>query len=647
MKNKINPSREYFARAPSTEIAKEIKAVWSDYHRWLESSGQKYLIQTCYDAFYNFDNGGFGLSKSRDGSSVKLKVQHLKSIIERIHSLVTQAKLSFNVKSNKSDAASLMTSDFGRGLLEYINTAKNMDVTSSDMVETGLIALDSYIYAPWDFLQGERIRDNHFAGDQSFKVLTRFDVASHKKLKNSPYYIVRELVNRYDLAAQYPNKADQIMQIGGKTENEYLVTPTDSQNDDDGEMVEIYTLIHDKTLALPNGRLTIICGDGVLDDVALPYRLLPVVHFQPGKIQGSVLGDSPITSLVSIQQGIDALYGAVLSNNLNYARQNIWSPSPIQVETLSEGFNNIVSAQEPKPLQLVASSPETYNLINALQSQQQILSGIGNVARSNPESSLKSGTSLALMLSIAVQHVDSTQKAYAAAVGKLASIVIANHQQFATEPRLIEIGGVSKKSFVKSFTSKDLEGISRVSCDVGNPLTQNMAGRMEFITNMMQMGVLKDPVKITEFMRTGQTDSLTEDTFKDSVLIRSENEMMLRGENPIVLNTDNHPQHIIEHKELASDPAMRNNPQLMMALNQHQLDHLEAMKNIDPDLAAILGLQPLPSQQQALTPPPGDPSIPGNDPNQVELPAEPGQLPEEQRLPNLPQGTPPEFEQGA
>jgi hypothetical protein len=351
--------------------------------------------------------------------------------------------------------------------------------------------------------------------------------------------------------------------------------------------------------------------------------------------------------LVSIQQGIDALYGAVLSNNLNYARQNIWSPSPIQVETLSEGFNNIVSAQEPKPLQLVASSPETYNLINALQSQQQILSGIGNVARSNPESSLKSGTSLALMLSIAVQHVDSTQKAYAAAVGKLASIVIANHQQFATEPRLIEIGGVSKKSFVKSFTSKDLEGISRVSCDVGNPLTQNMAGRMEFITNMMQMGVLKDPVKITEFMRTGQTDSLTEDTFKDSVLIRSENEMMLRGENPIVLNTDNHPQHIIEHKELASDPAMRNNPQLMMALNQHQLDHLEAMKNIDPDLAAILGLQPLPSQQQALTPPPGDPSIPGNDPNQVELPAEPGQLPEEQRLPNLPQGTPPEFEQGA
>lgn len=638
-------NRQYWATAPSAEICTEIKSIWSDYQRWLEDSGQKYLIQTCYDAFYNFDQGGFGITKSRDGSSVKLKVQHLKSIIERIHSLVTQAKLTYDVKSNKSDAASLVTADFGRGLLEYIGNTKGMDAVASDMVENGLICLDSYVYCPWSFIQGERVRDNQFTGDQEFKVLTRFDVASHKKLKDTPYYIVRELVNKYDLAAQYPEKADAILQIGGKDEEEYLVTPSYSQNEDADEMVEVYTLLHKKTLALPEGRMTIICGDEVLDDIRLPYRILPVVHFQPGKIQNTVMGDSPITSLVSIQQGIDALYGAVVSNNLNYAKQNVWSPSPIQVERLGEGFNNIVSAQEPKALQLVASSPETYKLIEALQGQQQILSGIGNVARSNPESSLKSGTSLALMLSIAVQHVDSVQKAYAKAVGEIASIVIANHQKFATEPRLIEIGGVSKKSFVKSFTGEDLEGITRVSCDVGNPLTQNMAGRMEFITNMMQMGVLKDPVKITEFMRTGQTDSLTEDDFKDSVLIRSENEMLLRGELPLVMNTDNHPQHIVEHKDIASDPEIRKNPELMGLLSQHLLEHITAMKSMDIDLAAVLGIQPLPSQQQALTPPPGNVDIPGSDPNELALPAEAGQLPVEQNLPSLPEGTPQQFQQ--
>ena len=157
------------------------------------------------------------------------------------------------------------------------------------------------------------------------------------------------------------------------------------------------------------------------------------------------------------------------------------------------------------------------------------------------------------------------------------------------------------------------------------------------------MGVLKDPKLIIEFMRTGQVDSLTEDQFKDSILIRSENEMMLRGEAPMVMNTDNHPQHILEHKDIASDPEIRNNPQLMEILSQHLIDHLDANKNMDIDLAAVLGLQPLPSQQQQLQPPPGKPNIPGNDPNQVELPAEQGQLPEEARLPNVPKGTPAQF----
>jgi hypothetical protein len=120
--------------------------------------------------------------------------------------------------------------------------------------------------------------------------------------------------------------------------------------------------------------------------------------------------------------------------------------------------------------------------------------------------------------------------------------------------------------------------------------------------------------------------------------------MMIRGEAPMVMNTDNHPQHILEHKDIANDPEIRKNPQLMEILSQHIIDHLDANKNMDIDLAAILGLMPLPSQQQQLQAPSGDPSIPGNDPNQMPLPPEPGQLPDEQKLPSTPQGTPPQFQ---
>ena len=630
-------SNEYWARAPKAEIANEIMGKWIDHHDWLSSSGLKNVIQDCYNAFYSFEKGGFGITKSVDGSSANIKVQHLKSLVQRVHSIVTQAKLAYQPKAINSDAASQITSDFAKGLLEYYGDEKDMTRVVSDMVEMGLICLDSYIYAPWDYNQGEQLRPGYFTGDQEFCVFTRFDVASHPKMKVSPYYIVRELKNKYDLAAQYPKFKDQILSASAATrdQNQYLISPLDTNSLDD-DLVETFTLIHRKTLSLPKGRQTVICNSEVVEDSALVYREFPVIHFQPGKMQNTTIGDSPITSLISIQEGIDALYSSVVSNNLQYSKTNIWSPSAVQVEALSEGYNNIISAQKPEPLQLVASSPETYKLIDTLQGQQQLLSGVNDTARGAPEASLKSGNSLALMLSVAVQFADDTQKAYSAAAGKVASIVIANLQQFAQEERVAYIGGTSKKSVVRTFTGKDLEGVKRIQCELSNPLTQNIAGRYELVQQWQQYGVLRDPKKIVEFMRTGQMESLTEDDFKDSMLIRLENEKMLKGEQPTVMVTDMHPQHILEHKSLANDPEARENPVLMEALNAHILEHINQAKNMDPDLMAILGVPPLPSMQAPQ---------PGSETEQIPLPTdETGMAEEQAALPSLPANTPPEFQ---
>ena len=634
--------REYWALAPREEIANEIETQWTAYHTWMQNTGLKAVIQELYNAYYSFGNGGFGIAKSVNGSTAKIKVQHMKSLLQRIKSLATQAKLTYVPKAINSDSSTQLEADFAKGLLDFYEDDKNMTDVIADMVEKGLVVLDSYVYAAWDFSKGEMIREGHFAGDQTFKVLTRFDVASHTTEKESQFYIIRELVNKYDLASMYPEQRDNIIAAGFMSQPlEYISNPLGNRSERhlENDTCEIYTLFHAKTPAVPQGRMTLICNGEVLADVAMPYRVMPIVHFQPGKIHETVVGDSPATSLLSLQQGIDALYSAVISNNLQYSRQNIWSPSAIQVEPLSEGFNNIVSAQEPKALQLVASSPETYNLIQVLQTQQQLLSGVNDTARGAPEASLKSGTSLALMLSVSIQFVNEIQKAYAAAAGQLATIVIANLQEFAKEPRLAYIGGQSRKSAIKEFTAKDLQGIKRISCDIGNPLTQNIAGRYELVQQFQQFGVIRDPKKLIEFMRTGQIDSLTEDQFKDTILTRSENEMMRKGEEPIVMVTDIHPAHIIEHKALADDPEMRKDPRLMAVLAQHIQSHIDQMKNMDPDLAAILGMQPLPSQQMA---PPSDPGS-----EQLEMPPEaPGMQPDQARLPPLPEGTPSEFQEG-
>jgi hypothetical protein len=642
----------YFALAPTSDIAHEIQSKWTDHERWLSESGYGYMVQKYFDQFYGLKDGGLDVDISSDGTEAHISVNHFKSLIQRTHSITTQSKLQYQPRSRNSDAESQMQSDLARGLLEYYGDEKNMNGVVSDMVELGLLALDAIVFAPWDEHQGELIRtgpnlEEIRTGDQAFHVLTRFNVAMHPTLDKTPYYIVKLQQNKYDLAAIYKDKADYILSLSEESpqlSNSYLQTPFNTLSRESPEdVVSVYYLLHDRTPALPKGRLTVIAGSEVLKDAALPYKTLPVVRFQPGKMHTTTSGDSNAKLLYAPQKAIDYIYSSNLSNNLHYNKQSIWSKTAIQIEKLSEGFNNVISPEEPKALQLTQSSAESYKLLQGFEGIMQTLSGINSTTRGNPEASLKSGTSLALMLSISVMSTDSVQKNYVQAASDLATIVIHNLQQFASEPRIAYIGGASKGAFAKSFKNTDIAAIDRISIDVGNPLLSNMGGRYELVQQWMQFGVLRDPAKLVEFLRTGQIDSITEDDFKNSVLIRLENEQLRKGSNPPVMITDNHDKHIMEHAQLSNDPVIRANPKIMEALTAHMQEHIKQRKEMDPDMAAILGLQPLPSQQQAMqAAPQGDPAGQPIDQPQDNLPQVPNQLPDQ--APEIAQEAYQEFE---
>lgn len=624
---------EYWALAPESEIANEINHKWERHQRWLSVTGYGERAQKMYDTFY----GDFGINLDNEKVNAKMSVNHFKSLIQRLHSITTQSKLQYVPKSRNSDAAAMNETDLAKGLLEYYADEKDMNAITSRMVEIGLVMLDSYVYAPWDKHQGELTVEGETLrnGDQAFYLMTPFDVARHPTLEQSPYYIIKLAVNKYDLAALYPEHADAIKSVSIEYptfNNGFLNTPFNQNvaGYDDDDTIYCYHFLHDRTPSLPKGRFSLIAGSSVLEDSILPYKTLPVVRFAPGRTEGTVTGDSIATSLYGIQQAIDRLYSSSLTNNMHFNKQSIWSPSAVDISRLSEGYNLVVSAQKPEALQLTGSSPESYKLLAGYEAVMQTISGVNATTRGNPESSLKSGTSLALMLSISVMSADSIQKNYVRAAADLGTVVIHNVQAFATEKRIAYIGGVSKKSQAKEFSAQDVMSIDRVTIDIGNPLLSNYAGRQEMIQQWMQFGIVKDPKAIVEFLRTGQIDSITEDDFKDGVLIRTENEALRKGENPPVMMTDNHPEHIVKHKGLANDPEIRDSPEIMTNLLQHLQDHIGSMKSIDPDLAAILQIMPLPSQQQPM---------PGPD---AGIGAPESGMP---NLPNVPSNAPPEAQQ--
>lgn len=620
---------QYFAKAPRDEIANEIKNKFEEHLRWLEDTDQTRRIQTLYDTFYNFE--GLDLELTQDRSTAYLSVNHFRNLVERLQSLVCQAKLNFVPKAVNSDSDSQIQADFSKGLLEYYATEKGMNGHTFHQVLQALVMLKGYIFAPWDYKIGKETlagRD----GDQAFHNLSVFDVATHPSERQTPYYIVKIRENKWDLAALYgadnPELAEKIMQLSPDSfDKRRLETPFTRAKSESAtcDEVDVYYFFHERTVAVKKGRETAIVGDEVLYDRALKYKTIPIVTLCPSKILSSTGSDSPATLLVGLQTTADKLWSAVSTNNLACARQSIWSPSDVEAVEISKGLRQLKSAQEPKAVQLTQSAPETYKLIESYQNQQETLSGINATVRGNPGASVGTAGGQALMLAQAIEYAAPLQEAYAQSCGELGTIVIHNLQVFCTEEKIAYIGGTSKKSYAKTFKAAAVSQINHVIVDLGSPMTQTVTGRYTLAQEMVQQGILKDPKALVEFLRSGQLDSLTEDDFADAMLIRTENEELRKGERPIVSLMDIHPSHILKHKAIADDPAVRYNPAAMKNLNDHVQDHIDVMRTVPPDLWAILTGQPLP--------PPPPPPPPDQDQVQPEIQGQP--------LPNIPEGAPP------
>lgn len=632
-------SRIYWAAKPSDEIGDEIKQKFMEYKKWLVDTGHAYKMQASFNTYYGFgSDGSFGIDTFSDGKS-RIQVNHYKNLLNRLYNLCTQAKLSWQTRARNSDSRSQIQSDFAKGLLEFYQDEKGLSRHAAQAVEMALVLFESFIHLPWDMTKGEDVRplaDGSILkkGDQDIQVFTPYKVARSRTATTLPWYIIEMTGNRFELAALYPQFESEILAAPRPDQSsiryDRLYSPYNQmrvvQEDDS---ILFYVFYHPKTPALPQGRQTTVIGDAVVEDSPLKYQKVPVVRMAAGQILSEVVGDSPASSLVSLQEALDRLFGAVVTNNLNGAIHNIYSPDPnLSISKINDGMNLITATQAPTAVSMVGSSPETYKLIDSLIQNQQLLSGVNSTARGVPESNAKTAGGQSLMIAMAIQSISDLQANYAKAASEIGTIIINNLQTFASQPMLAYIGGSSRKAYVKEFTNEDIAEVDRVSVDLGNPLLQTVGGRFDLIQTWMQMGMVKDPAKVVEFLRTGESDSLTEDQFKDSVLIRSENEMLKKGEVPPVLVTDLHPQHIIEHKSVLNDPESRLDPKVFGVVSEHLQAHIDAYKTMSPDLAAILGLAPLPSMQQPPAPDAPGPKVAG------------------EPLPDTPEGTPEQISQG-
>jgi len=618
----LEKSRTFFNVLESNQYLEKLRKMWKAYYgAYNNSSGSGHVIE------YTGEQGEF----------TSLPVNHFANLARHIYVMITTNRPVMEARAVNTDYKSLSQTYLANSILDYYMREKRLEDALKQAAEMAVVLGSGFIKLEWNATAGEaydvdpETGEFNYEGEIEFTNLSPMDVIvdGTKESWNNEWIMTRSRENRFNLMAKYPEYADKIKQIPPINQiNNYILRLFSNDDTDD---VFIYEFFHKRTEAMPDGRYMLFVDDQiVLLDTKMPYRDLPVFRISAQDIMGTPYGYSPMFDIFPLQEGINALYSTILTNQNAFGVQNVFVPrnANIAFNNLEGGLNIIEGDAKPEPLNLTQTPAETFQFLQMLEKTAETISGISSVARGNPEASLKSGTALALVQSMSLQFISGLQQSYVKLIEDVGTSVINILKDFSTAPKVIAMVGKNNRPYLKEFTGESISAINRVVVDVGNPLSRTIAGRVQMAEQLLQMKLLKSPEQYMQILNTGKLESAMEGEMSELLLIKSENEKMLDGINPIVSPLDQHRLHIQEHKAVLADPELRNDPAMVKNVMDHIEDHLNMLRNTDPDLLNLIGEQPLapqggnPANGNGGAPQPNQSSLKGSPMN--EMMASPG-----------------------
>jgi hypothetical protein len=544
-------TEKYFAAKTGEDTAKVVLQKANAWFHNLDVNGYLDKLKDAWMAYHGayYTDVGSGHKITFSGEQNELTnfaVNHYRNICRHILTMVTANRPSMDARATNTDYKSLVQTKLANGLLDYYMREKRLEDYLSRAVEHAIVFGSGYVKMEWNATSGEvhdyiepeyetqtetdpetgeevetQVLDENgdpvektagypiFEGDVMFSNVSPFDVV-FDSTKEDPskhdWVLVRSFKNRFDLAAKYPEYEDDILKQETKSDKErFNFTGSFYDQTDD---IAVYEFYHKKTEALPDGRyLLFVESSVILMDAPMPYRKLPVFRISPGDILGTPYGYTDTFDLIPIQDAINSLYSAVLTNQNAFAVQNVLSPrgADINPQSLGGGLNFIEynpNVGKPEPMNLTSTPPEVFNFIGILEKAMETVSGVNSVSRGNPEASLQSGNALALVQSMSLQFISGLQQSYVKLVEDVGTGLIQMLQDFASVPRIATIVGKANRTYMKEFTGDDLSQISRVIVDVGNPLSKTAAGRVQMAEQMLQMNLIKTPEQYMMVVKT-------------------------------------------------------------------------------------------------------------------------------------------------
>lgn len=617
----------YWAAESSENIGSKIIDKFKAYRRYMSDTGEIQKLRKSYKAFY-------GDTQIRDvGKGLKhIHVNNYASLSRNLHVMITSQRPALDCRAINTDLESQASTELGEGLLDYYMREKHLESKFTRTVELAINLKEGWICFDWDVNAGEPLAttagDNEideqgniippttiFEGDISAQVYHLLDVARDiykKDLSSHKWYIIKEYRNKFDLAATYKNLEADILSIPGESKEdiEYELNPLEVKADHytESDLIPIYKLYHDKTPALPEGRLVLVADkDLVLFDGPLPYRRPYVFPMTATTKVDSSYGHTFMDDLLSLQDALDLTFSAILTNNAANAVQNFQMPKGGGIKSTMAADGMRILEFDPKlgpiqPLDLLKTAPEVYNFTEMINNYMQLLSNISPISRGEAPASM-SGAAMALLQQQSIQFNNGLQLNYAQLLENGGTAIIELLQDFAIEERVALIVGKNKNALMKYFSGEDLKGISRVVVDSANPLTKTTAGRVEIANQLLaRPDFIKTPEQYLGVLTTGNLEPLYEFDRSRQHLVKAENEALLNGQPVQAVLTDDHAIHALEHSCIANNLEVRKNPEILLNVLNHIQEHMNMAQQMSPQMAAML-------RQTSFAPSPAPPPV--------------------------------------
>lgn len=615
---------QYWASKLPKETVQECLSRTSDYYKFINEKGIKYVWMLVHLFKHSATERQVLSTAVGEYSELQqVRINDFRNLLNHKVGIIKNQRATWEPMAVNDDVTSLAQTKVAKSILEMYTTHKGYDHKFNELCSFTVDFGEAFALQLWDSTKGKIINTlpvyatdgtavtnpdgspkvfNEHEGDVDCRIYEPINVIRDCYVLNhdqNKWFIFRDRVNKWELAAKFPDLYQNIVQKTLQTEfQEYYTDITPYQKSPD--LVTLYTFVHQKTPALPNGRIIqYLDEDIILSSTELNYDDVPFHRMIDTPIPGSNFSYTDSFDLLQVEDLCDGLWSTIITNQRMFGVQNIIMPKGSDIsETELMGMMNLITYDpatggKPEALNLLATPKEIFESLGMLENKKNTISGVNSTAQGNPPNDVSSGVAISMLQSLNVQYSQGAQGSYIEIMTSIGTALLNILKKNAKSDRLIEFTGTASRSLLQKFTGKDISSISRVVAKPGNPLSQTIQGRFTIAQMLAQMNLVHDVQELLEVLETGNLDVLTEGDEMALIYIQDENEQLREGKPVQVHPFEDHVTHMRKHVGNLCDLAARTDKDpkgaaMIKATQEHIMEHAKYLN--DPSVQPVLAM---------------------------------------------------------